>query len=127
MSPQLLVGVLRRHGFLVQRTDECTSPDDVAFVTNDVGPSDDDDRIGREQGHVLCNLGRRGADARVSRTHYATDEETYVQVFNVDCAIYPDEERERAQIARLVTALADLPRQCRVAPAGIATCPARAR
>ena len=120
MSPRLLVDVLQAHGFTAQRTVECVSPGAVAQVANasEETSTEEFDRVDAEEGHVMCDLFGSGNDVRVDRTHYPEDRETYVDVLNVSCAIFPAPEREREQVARLERALRAVARHCRRLPGG---------
>lgn len=63
----------------------------------------------RKEGFVLCDIHPAGASRKVVVTKYATDTETYLEVLNVHCSVYPsDGASETAQVVRLRQALAAL-------------------
>jgi hypothetical protein len=110
---EAVISTLRRHGFDVVRDEECMTPEDVATLTSDYSEKSQDE-VEREDGHVICIVVKRvHKDGRVRRTKYPEDEETYVDVQNVSCAIYPSTEPGAAerQIARLERALTELARR----------------
>jgi hypothetical protein len=114
---ETLVSTLRRHGFDVARDEECMSVEDVATLSSDYSEQSQEE-VEREDGHVVCTVAKRvdrnvRAPSRVRRTKYPEDEETYVSVQNLICAIYPSPESQTAerQIVRLERALTELARR----------------
>ena len=115
-----LASTLRRHGFDLARNEDCMSAEDVASLTSDYAHASQEE-VEREDGHVICTVAKKigepfRARTRLSRTKYREDEETYISVHNVLCAIYPAPEPTRAagQVDRLERALRELARGCRV-------------
>jgi hypothetical protein len=114
-----LVSTLRRHGFEVLPDEGgCMKREDVATLSN-VDSQKSDDEVEREDGHVICNVGKQVGEpfrprTRLSRTKYPTDDETYVSVYNVSCAIYPavSVTLARRQLDRLQAALGEFTRRC---------------
>ncbi len=67
--------------------------------------------IRREQGDILCRvaLNASAKHRHVVVTKYPTDTETYVSVWNVDCAVYPsDQASEKRQVERVRRAMVAL-------------------
>jgi hypothetical protein len=110
-----LASTLRRHGFDVVRDEECMTAEDVATLSSDDSEQSQDE-VELEDGHVVCIVAKRvhenRAPSRVQRTKYPEDEETYVTVHNLLCALYPSTEPGAAerQIARLERALTQVAR-----------------
>lgn len=90
--------------------------EDVATLTSDYSEQSQDE-VELEDGHLVCTVAKRvnedRAPSRVQRTKYPEDEETYVSVHNLLCAIYPSTEPGVAerQITRLERALSELARR----------------
>lgn len=112
-----LVSTLRRHGFDVARDEECMTDEDVATLSSDYSEQSQEE-VELEDGHLVCTVARRVGQnvrvpGRVRRTKYPEDEETYVSVHNLLCAIYPSTEPGAAerQIVRLERALTELARR----------------
>jgi hypothetical protein len=111
---QELVDVSREHGITLDIQEETCGKaegEKVAGFDSDAtnaGPGGldlPDDRSLRE-GHVLCDVADEGFAATVQVTKYATDNETYIEAANVQCAIYPHSSaREAAQVGRLKNAM----------------------
>jgi hypothetical protein len=126
-----LVSTLRRHGFDLVRDAECMSAEDVATLSSDYARQSQDE-VEQEDGHVICNVRKEVGEpfrprTRFDRTKYPEDEETYVSIHNVSCAIYPATEPAlaRRQILRLDRALREFTRRCRVMSARRVACTAR--
>lgn len=107
-SVETLIRVGRANGVSFKRDPDCGAiPDAVESASNIVigDQVQDDDEVDAREGTVLCHI----VDLPfaeplfgVRRTKYPDDEETYFDVANVRCAIYPS---ARGQIARLEAAL----------------------
>jgi hypothetical protein len=115
-----LVSTLRRHGFDVVPDEECMSAEDVATLSSDYSEKSQDE-VELEDGHVICSVLKEVGEpfrsrTQFDRTKYPEDDETYVSIHNVMCAIYPATEpaRARRQIVRLERALGEFTRRCRV-------------
>lgn len=74
-------------------------------------------KVERAEGSILCRVYRSTSITRrkVYVTKYSTDNETYVDTQNVDCAVYPyDQASEKPQVERvrraMVALVAGLPR-----------------
>jgi hypothetical protein len=126
-----LVSTLRRHGFDLVRDAECMSAEDVATLSSDHTRKSQDE-VEQEDGHVICSVLKEVGEpfrsrTRLTRTKYPEDEETYVSIHNVLCAIYPAIEPAlaRRQILRLERALREFTRRCRVVSARRVACTAR--
>ena len=81
----------------------------------------DDDEVYAREGHVICgvvDLPYAKPPFHVRRTKYATDEETYLDVANVNCAIYPSAPEQIDRLKRAFKALAEAPVEQRSCPSG---------
>ena len=79
----------------------------------------DDDEVEAREGHVLCgieDLPFAKPPFRVHRTKYASDEETYLDVANVRCAIYPSAAGQIDRLEGALEALASAPVERRSCP-----------
>ena len=119
-----LIRVAQEHGISLKRKPHCDAPQvtvDAAsniLITDDVH---DDDEVEAREGAVLCHivdLPFAKAPFRVQRTKYATDHETYLNVANVNCAIYPEEAEQIDRLERAFEALAEAPVEQRSCPRG---------
>ena len=63
--------------------------------------ADRQDEITDEEGQVICGftVGQHSEPRRVEEVRYRGDDETYFRLLNVNCAIYPGEDRKE-HIAR---------------------------
>jgi hypothetical protein len=111
-----LIDAAHAHGITLRRAEECTPTiGDVEAATN--SGASEEARL--REGHVLCrvaDLPPPHEAPRVRRTKYPEDEETYFDVGNVSCAIYPEKD---SQVHRLRQAMGDLARS----PAVTRECP----
>jgi hypothetical protein len=128
ISVSSLIEIARAHGVSLERSPECSAYiGDVDAATNVVNAHGDEyDEITRREGHVICTLGDDPLAQRlgkVRRTKYPEDEETYFDVGNVQCAIYPERPDQVEQLRVALGAVARGPverRDCpRAAPAPI--------
>jgi hypothetical protein len=107
-AAKTLVRVGQENGVSLKRDPTCSGNQEaVALASNILGGDDvrDANKIDAREGSVLCSivdLPFAKPPFRVHRKKYATDQETYVDVANVSCAIYPSAS---AQIDRLEAAL----------------------
>jgi hypothetical protein len=116
-----LIEIARAHGVSLERSPECSAYiGDVDAATNVVGAHGDEyDEITRREGHVICTLGddplvhRAG---KVRLTKYPEDEETYFDVANVQCAIYPERPDQVEQLRVALEAVARGPVERRDCP-----------
>jgi hypothetical protein len=68
--------------------------------------------VSRREGDVLCFVGTSGDSREVDIVKYPTDRETYLDVLNVSCAVYPyDAGSEEQQVSRVAAVLRDLARR----------------
>jgi hypothetical protein len=116
----MLVSTLRSHGFDVVRDAQCMSAEDVATLSSDYSEKSQEE-VELEDGHVICSVLREVGEpfrprTQFDRTKYPEDEETYVSIHNVSCAIYPSTEpaAARRQILRLERAIREFLHRCRV-------------
>lgn len=113
-----LIRTARAHGISLERSTDCSAYiGEVDAATNGLGTSDEDN-VGAE-GHVLCSLDDdplAQKPGRVEVTKWPEDQETYMGIGNVSCAIYP---RGPGQVERLRAALEALRR----APIERRSCP----
>jgi hypothetical protein len=65
-------------------------PAEASNDTGDIGP--DQQQITAREGDVLCDIQPRSTGSPVRRAHYSGDAQTYVQVLNVVCAVFPSDE-----------------------------------
>ena len=118
-----VIRIARRHGFSLQRETECDAYiGDVENVSNAVDTTGEEyDEITSREGHVMCSLGDHpppyGA-LRVQRTKYPEDEETYFDVGNVSCAVYPERPEHIERLRRALEAVARGPTVRRGCPRG---------
>ena len=94
--------------------------EDVATLSSDYSEQSQDE-VELEDGHVICSVRKEVGEpfrprTRFDRTKYPEDDETYVSIHNVLCAIYPATEPAlaRREILRLERALREFTRRCRV-------------
>lgn len=103
-----LVEVFRANGVTLAINErECGTDLMVAEATN-LGPSrlEKRDDAARREGDILCSVGFENVGREVRTIKYETDEETYVDVLNVNCSLYPfDAASENKQVERLRKAL----------------------
>lgn len=105
-----MIRVANKAGVSLKRDPNCDGGDVVAMAGNWVIAAnipDDGKAVGRK-GQVICDiydLPFAAPPFEVRRTKYATDQQTYLDVANVNCAIFPTAD---GQIARLEAALKDL-------------------
>ncbi len=103
-SVETLIRVAREDDVSLKRDPDCGGDQQaVELASNMVNGGDDE--VDAREGHVICHV----ADLpfakppfRVRRTKYPDDQETRLDVANVDCAIYPS---AAGQIERLQSAL----------------------
>jgi hypothetical protein len=118
-----VLGVLRNHGYsMYVVTDPVCGAGMVAKIANVQlsGPNvnnHDADRIMREEGHVICNIGSeillRGNQGRTVQRFTDDVGEAAARFYlgNVDCSIYPDSEKGGEQVASLEAAMHSLERE----------------
>jgi hypothetical protein len=86
-----------------------TNPDATNFGSSGLKR---DQEIARKEGDVLCHVGTKDFGRIVEITKYPTDEETYLDVLNVDCSVYPyNSASEAEQVGRVKRALEALVRE----------------
>jgi hypothetical protein len=79
----------------------------------------DDDEIEAHEGAVFCDVDDLPFDVRpfkVTRTKYADDDETHLDVANVRCAIYPSAEGQIARLQAVLEAVAAAPVETKSCP-----------
>ncbi len=109
MTLDRLVEVFRANGITLDIDEpKCASRDSPDPDATNGGPSgvEQHQEVEREEGSVLCRIGFDTIDREVEVVKYPTDEETYLDVLNVGCAVYPyDAASEAAQVDRVKEAL----------------------
>ena len=119
-----LIRVAQEHGVSLKREPDCDAPQVIVDAASNVLIGDDvhdDDEVYAREGHVLCrvvDLPFAKAPFRVQRTKYATDHETYLDVANVNCAIYPEAPEQIDRLERAFEALAEASVEQRSCPRG---------
>jgi hypothetical protein len=120
-SIQTLIRVGQENGVSVKRDQSCSgNQESVESASNLVGDDvQDDDEVEAREGHVLCDivdLPFAKRPFRVHRTKYASDQETYLDVANVRCAIYPSAAGQIDRLEGALEALAGAPVEQRSCP-----------
>jgi hypothetical protein len=103
-----LKDALATEGIRMYRDDACFANVLVA-LTNipDAVSSEREDELLESQGHISCEIHARSAFARIHRYVWRNDRDpTYVEVLNVDCAIYPETKRQTDRLERALRRLA---------------------
>ena len=119
-----LIRVAQEHGVSLKREPDCDAPQVIVDAASNVLITDDvhdDDEVYAREGHVLCrvvDLPFAKPPFRAHRTKYATDEETYLDVANVNCAIYPEAPEQIDRLEQAFKALAEAPVEQRSCPRG---------
>jgi hypothetical protein len=121
-SAQTLIRVAREHDVSLKRDPSCGAiMDSVDAASNQLvtDNSDDADRVDAREGDVICHIYDTPFDTPpfgVRRTKYDTDQETYFDVANVSCAIYPTGQGQIARLEAALNALAKAPVERRSCP-----------
>jgi hypothetical protein len=120
-SVKTLIRVARENGVSLKRDPRCSSPAAVDAAANQLVTDDlqEAERVDAREGSVSCHVedtpfAEPPFDVR--QTKYATDQETYFTVANVDCAIYPTAQIQIARLETALGALADAPVERRSCP-----------
>jgi hypothetical protein len=90
------------------RDDRCY-PGKLVTLSNVAGPvrHEQKDAIMASEGHIFCHVYGKSYGPRIERFVWRNDPDpTYIRVFNVDCAIYPE---RKAQTDELEQAIRRLP------------------
>ena len=110
-----LIRVAQEHGISLKRQPDCDAPQVIVDAASNILIGDDvhdDDEVEAREGHVLCrvvDLPFAKPPFRQRTTEYATDHETYLDVANVNCAIYPQAAEQIDRLERAFKALAEAP------------------
>jgi hypothetical protein len=107
-----LVTTFRANRISLHNEHQCASPPSLAQASNGnpaEGPSAEE--VTAREGDVICTIEPRSIGRKVSQSHYRGDQQTYLSVLNVLCAIFPSDDTHAArQTARLSHALQELVR-----------------
>jgi hypothetical protein len=107
-----LVTTFRANHISLHNEHECSSPPSLAQASNGSpaeGPSAEE--ITAREGDVICTIEPRSIGRKIHQSHYSGEQQTYLSVLNVLCAIFPSDDAHAArQIARVKHALHDLAR-----------------
>jgi hypothetical protein len=105
--------VFRANGItLTVNQNACRRPkNDSVNDASNAGPTglQPSKEIERREGFILCDVkfGSRGRSVRVIK--YDTDRQTYIDVLNVNCAVFPyDAAHEKQQVERVRRAMVAL-------------------
>jgi hypothetical protein len=121
-SVKTLIRVAREHGVSLKRNPSCgaswaeVDAAENQLVTDDL---DEADKVDAREGGVICHVEDMPFDTPpfgVRRTKYETDHETYFDVANVSCAIYPTGQGQIARLEIALKALAKAPVERRSCP-----------
>ena len=104
-----LVRVFRKNGITLEINQKtCVESERVdADATNaGVNGLQQSNETKRREGVVLCSVNFHSSDRSVRTVKYDTDKQTYVDVLNVNCAVFPyDAARKKSPVARVRRAL----------------------
>jgi hypothetical protein len=107
-----LVTTFRANHISLHNEHECSSPPSLAQASNGSpaeGPSAE--AITAREGDVICMINPRSIGRKTHQSHYSGEQQTYLSVLNVLCAIFPSDNAHAAgQIARVKHALQELAR-----------------
>jgi hypothetical protein len=88
-----LVSVFRANHISLRTEHGCSSPPILAEASNNTGGTGPRQaQITAREGDVLCSILPRSTSSRVQRARYSGDAQTYVQVLNVVCAVFPSDD-----------------------------------
>ena len=107
-----LVTTFRANHISLHNEHHCSSPQSLAQASNGnpaEGPSAE--AITAREGDVICTIDPRSIGRKIDRSHYSGEQQTYLAVLNVLCAIFPSDDAHAArQIERVKHALQELAR-----------------
>jgi hypothetical protein len=107
-----LVATFRANHISLHKEHDCLSPPILAQASNGnpaEGPAAEE--ITAREGDVICTIDPRSIGRKIDRSHYSGEQQTYLSVLNVVCAIFPSDDAHAArQIARVERALEELVR-----------------
>jgi len=123
-SIETLLRVGKENGVSLKRDPSCDAPQVTVDAASNILIGDDvqdDDEVEAREGLVLCHivdLPFAKPPFRAQRTKFATDEETHLNVANVNCSIYPEAPEQIDRLEQAFKALAKAPVEQRSCPRG---------